>query len=85
MQFLESREVEEDDALIDEFPHEFPGRRCNKEMLSNHTTCFPPPDVPANPTPWGDPRPSYPVWPMLPPWAQPVYAPRWQPPPDIWA
>lgn len=85
MHSVEASRRQEDDAYIDEGPHEFTGRRCNKEMLSNHTTCFPPPDQPRDLMPWGDPRPGYPVWPVLPPWAQPVYAPRWQPTPDIWA
>lgn len=54
-------------------------------MMSHHTTCFPTPNVPGYPTPWGDPMPGYPVWPSLPPWAQPVYAPAWRPTPEVWA
>lgn len=55
-------------------------------MISHHTMCLPTPEVPGRRlTPWGDPTPSYPAWPSLPPWAQPVYVPVWQPTPRIWA
>lgn len=54
-------------------------------MINHHTTCFPTPDVPGHPMPWGDPRPGHPVWPALPPWAQPVDAPGWRPLVHTWA
>ena len=54
-------------------------------MMSDHTMCFPEPEVPGHPMTWGDPGPGCPGWPRLPPWAQPVYAPVWRPTPEIWA
>jgi len=35
-------------------------------------------------SPWFRPMPGTPEWPQLPPWAQPVYAPRYPDPLEVW-